>query len=78
MAQNQPKPDSSKKKQLNDTARYAGMGFQMAAIIGGGAWLGHWLDGKMQNKFPGFTLGLTLFSVFAALWYFIRDVTKKK
>ncbi|TND09457.1 MAG: amino acid ABC transporter permease [Bacteroidetes bacterium] len=78
MAQNQPKPGSSKKKPPSDGLRYAAMGFQMAAIIGLGTWLGIWLDGKMQNKFPGFTLGLMILSLIAALWYFIRDALKKK
>ena len=27
-------------------ARYSGIAFQMIVLIGGGGWLGYWLDGK--------------------------------
>ena len=55
------------------------MGLVMAAIMGLGAWGGWKIDQIMGNKkFPGFTMGLTLLSVFFALYYFIRDVSRKK
>ncbi|HEV7231879.1 MAG TPA: AtpZ/AtpI family protein [Bacteroidia bacterium] len=67
-----------KKQQSTDFIKYSAMGLQMAAIMGGCAFLGHWLDGLTGWKFPAFTLFLSLFGVFAALWYFIRDFIKKK
>jgi hypothetical protein len=69
---------SSPKKQLNNTAKYLSMATFMAVVITGGTLGGHWLDTHFHPvKFPVFTLALSLFSVFAAMWYFIRDVLKK-
>jgi len=77
--ENRPKPGSSKKKQLNSYARYGAMGLQMAAIMVLGTWFGYWLDKKMGNvKFPAFTLVFSLLSVFAAIYYFVKDFIKKK
>jgi hypothetical protein len=73
-------PQSPKKKQqpTNDLMKYSGMGLQMAVIMGGSIFLGHWLDGITHFKIPLFTLFFALAGVFAALWYFIRDFLKKK
>jgi hypothetical protein len=53
------------------------MGLQMAVIITGGVLGGIQLDKWLHLKFPAFTLFLTLFSVFIAIYYFIKDVLKK-
>lgn len=65
-----PNSDKNFKKQL---ARFAGIGFQMGAIIGGGTWLGHWLDGESAD-FPLYTLLFSLLSVFIALYLVIKEV----
>lgn len=65
-------------KQLNNYAKYSGMAVQMAAIIVGGVLGGIKLDEYLQLKFPLFTLVLTLLGVFLAMYYFIKDVIKKK
>jgi hypothetical protein len=54
------------------------MAIQMAAIIVGGVLGGIELDKLLAIKFPIFTLVLTLLSVFLAMYYFIKDVIKKK
>jgi F0F1-type ATP synthase assembly protein I len=54
------------------------MAVQMAAIIVGGVLGGIKLDEYLQLKFPLFTLVLTLLGVFLAMYYFIKDVIKKK
>jgi predicted MFS family arabinose efflux permease len=54
------------------------MAIQMAAIIVGGVLGGIQLDKWLALKFPIFTLVLTLVSVFLAMYYFIKDVIKKK
>jgi len=54
------------------------MAVQMAAIIVGGVLGGIQLDKWLKLKFPAFTLTLTLLSVFLAIYYFIRDLIKKK
>lgn len=77
MPQKPPSHDS-KKKQLNNYGRYLGMAMQMAAIIVLGTLGGRWLDGYFKTDTPWFTLGLALFSVFGAMWYFIKDFIKPK
>jgi hypothetical protein len=64
----------SRKKQLKNYARFSGVAIQMGAIITGGALLGSWLDDKYNPKGKGFTLGLTLFSVVAAMYLVIKEV----
>jgi ATP synthase protein I len=74
----QQKKPSLPKKQLSNYAKYSGMAIQMAAIIVGGVLGGIQLDKWLALKFPIFTLVLTLLSVFLAMYYFIKDVIKKK
>ena len=71
-------PKSSRKKPLDNYARYGAMGLQMGAIIFLLSWAGVKLDAWLHMKFPVFTLVLALFSVFAALWYFIKEFLPKK
>jgi predicted MFS family arabinose efflux permease len=74
---NEQKKANLPKKQPNDYAKYSGMAVQMVAIIVGGVLGGIQLDKWLALKFPAFTLFLTLFSVFLAIYYFIKDVIKK-
>jgi hypothetical protein len=54
------------------------MGLQMAAIIGLGIFGGIKLDAWLGlEKIPVFTLLFSLMAVFAAIYFFIRDVMKK-
>jgi len=63
----------------NAFAKYAGMGMQMACIIGIGMFAGIKMDEFAGwKKVPVFTLSLSLFSVFAAIYYFIKDFLKDK
>ncbi|CAN5912118.1 hypothetical protein BH11BAC7_BH11BAC7_03190 [soil metagenome] len=72
-------PDSPKKRPDLSAAKYLSMATYMAVIITLGTLGGRWLDQHLQLvKFPLFTLVLSLTSVFAAMWYFIRDFTRKK
>jgi F0F1-type ATP synthase assembly protein I len=48
----------------------------MGATIAICTWLGVWLDKKFQSENTYWTLGLTLFGVFAGLYLVIRDVIK--
>lgn len=74
----QPKKPSSPKKQLNSYAKYSIMGFQMGAIIFLGMFGGIKLDEWLGLKFPIFTIVLSLLSVFAAIYFAIKDFLKKK
>ena len=77
MPTNNPK-FKSKKKPLNEYARYSAIGFQMAAIIFLCTWGGVKLDAWLQLKIPVFTVVLSLASVALSLYYFLRDVGSNK
>ncbi len=69
MAESDPNLEKPKKR-LNTYARYSGMAFQMAVMIGLGIWLGMYLDKRMNNTTPYMTalcavifMGLSLYSV---------------
>jgi ABC-type transport system involved in cytochrome bd biosynthesis fused ATPase/permease subunit len=66
------------KKQLNNWAKYSAMGLQMGGIIFLLTWLGIKLDFGLHLKFPIFTMLLSMFSAFAAIYYFIKDFLPKK
>ena len=73
-----PTQNSPKKRPDLSTAKYLSMATYMAIIITAGTLAGRWLDAHVHLvKFPLFTLALALLSVFAAMWYFIRDFIKK-
>lgn len=74
-------PTNPRKKQqtLTDYGKYAGMGFQMAAIIGLGIFAGIKLDHYLGlKKFPAFTLVFSLLSVAGAIYFSVKDLLKKK
>ncbi|MBL0342250.1 MAG: AtpZ/AtpI family protein [Bacteroidetes bacterium] len=68
----------SKKRPLNDYARYSAIGFQMAAVIFLFTWGGVKLDEYLHLKIPIFTLLLSLASVVLSLWYFLKDIGNSK
>ena len=71
-------PIQKSKNQLNDYARYSGIAFQMIAIVLIGVFGGIKLDKWMGIKFPIFTITLSIFSVFIAVYIVIKDLLKKK
>lgn len=66
------------KDALKAYARYSSLGFQMAFIILGGSLGGHYLDVWIGWKFPVFTVVLSIFSVFCAIYFAVKDLLKKK
>ena len=78
MSINPQNPDPSRKKPLDNLARYSAMGFQMGATIFLGAWAGIKLDEYFKTPFPIFTLLLACLSVFAAIYFVIKDFLPKK
>ncbi len=73
-----PEQDKEVKKSVNAYARYSAMGIQMVVIVAlgviGGVKLDEWLR---PEKFPLFTVCLTLFSIFGSLYLFLKDFIKK-
>ena len=63
-------------KPLKNFAKYGGMGIQMAAIMLLGIFAGIKLDEWLGWKFPVFTIVLALLSVFAALYFVLKDLIK--
>jgi ATP synthase protein I len=67
------------KKDVENTkvwVKFTQMGLQMALTIGLFTYLGYWLDGKLGNKNPIFTLILSLLSIGVALYNVIRQLPK--
>jgi hypothetical protein len=56
--------------------QYSSIGFQMLATIGLGVWGGMKLDEWQGNRTPGWTIGLSMFAIFASLYNFIRSLPK--
>lgn len=68
--------EEKERKGFSKFARFSSLGIQMGATIAICTWLGVWLDKKFQSENAYWTLGLTLFGVFAGLYLVIRDVIK--
>lgn len=78
MSDNNQKQKHRQNQRLNTYAKYSGMVFQMAAIIGIGTYGGIKLDEKFKKEFPLFTVILSLLSVFIALYVVIKQVMNEK
>ncbi|MFN4144220.1 MAG: AtpZ/AtpI family protein [Runella sp.] len=63
-------------RKINNYVKFSGMGLQMLGTIGLGTYAGVKLDEWQGNKIPGWTLGLSLLSIGAALYNFIRQLPK--
>ncbi|OIP00745.1 MAG: hypothetical protein AUJ98_06390 [Bacteroidetes bacterium CG2_30_33_31] len=62
------------KKQLHNFAKYSSMAFQMGIIVFASAFGGVKLDEYISSMdFPLFTITLTIFGVFAAVYISIKD-----
>jgi putative Ca2+/H+ antiporter (TMEM165/GDT1 family) len=57
--------------------KYSGAGLQMLATITAGVFLGRWLDEKLVMKTPWFTVGCSLFFIFAGMYLFIKGLPKE-
>ena len=70
------KDQGKKKKQLNNFAKYSGIGIQMLVIIGVGVFGGYYLDIWLGNRFPVFLIILSLLAVGIAIYHSIKDFIK--
>lgn len=70
-------PENWKKKPL-DAARYSSIAFQIIGIMLLGIFGGKKLDDYFQTEFPYFTLALSVFAIFASLYFILKDILKKK
>ena len=67
-----------KKKKINNYLKYSALFFEMAVIIGGGSYLGYYIDDCREKDFPLYTIILSLFSVFAALYLVFKQILNEK
>ena len=72
----QQKSPRKRASSLNSYARYSGIAFQMIAIIGGGTYLGVFLDEKFPNKHSIYTVICSLFAVIISIYFVIRQIIK--
>lgn len=66
--------DPLPKKSINKWIKLSNAGLQMAIIITLCVFAGDWIDGKYPNLYPLFTVVLSLFGVFVALFSVIKQV----
>jgi F0F1-type ATP synthase assembly protein I len=66
--------DPNERKPINNYVKYTGMVFQMFAIIGVFAFIGHQIDASRNGKLPLFTALFSLIGVAASLYQVIRSL----
>jgi F0F1-type ATP synthase assembly protein I len=71
-------PKNLENKGINNFARYTSMAFQMVGVILATTWGGIKLDKLTGLKTPVFTIVLSLFGVFAAIYIAVKDFIKLK
>lgn len=67
-----------KKNNVNNFIKYTNIGIQMLAVILLGVLGGQKLDKVFETENPVFTVVLSLFAVFAAIYLAIKDFIKFK
>ena len=58
-------------------AKYSQIGFQMFVTISASAYIGHFIDGKIQCKIPIFTIVFSLSAIGISLYNLIRQLPKE-
>lgn len=71
------KTDPSKKKQLNDIGRFAGLGLQMMGAILVLTASGNWADKKCAFQFPLFTLTGALLGIVSSMYWLFKTTSNK-
>ncbi|WP_205195162.1 AtpZ/AtpI family protein [Chitinophaga sp. Cy-1792] len=76
--ENQPskKQNKTDKNSYSSIVRYAGLAFQMMAILGLAVFAGYKLDQKIGWRFPLFLVIFSLLGLAILLWQIIKDTRK--
>lgn len=69
-------PSENNAPKFSKYARFSSIVIQMGVIIAFFTWLGTFLDKKFKTETAWWTIGLSLFGVFAGLYLIIREVIK--
>jgi len=72
------KNDSQGRSGLNDYFKYAGLGFQMLAIIGIFTWVGVKLDERSTSESSIYTAILALLGVVVGIYIGLKDFIQRK
>ena len=78
MSENPNKDLKKKNNSLNKFVRYSSLVFEMGIMITGAAFGGRWIDTKMQNETPWFTVFLSLIAVVGSTYLLIKRITDDK
>lgn len=62
-------------KQPNQFLKYSGLGMQLLLTVGLSTWFGYWLDEKLDNRFPGFTILFSFLALFGQLFILIKSLS---
>ncbi len=71
-----PGNKTEKNPKSNAYAKYSALAFQMLGTILAFTYAGYKIDKWQGNQVPGWTLALSLISIAASLYLFIRGVLK--
>jgi len=69
--------DDGKMDYLKEYSKYSSLIFQMIVIVAAGVLGGIQLDRLLKMKGPVFTITLTLFSAFLAVYHMFKSLLKK-
>ena len=72
------KEESPIKKPINTYLRYSGLGFQIAATIGMGVFIGYELDKWLKTSKPWFTIGCSFLFLIVGFYLAFKDLMKKE
>jgi hypothetical protein len=61
----------------NQYLRYSGIGFQLAATIGAGFFLGYELDKWQKTTTPYYTLGFSILFLVVGFYVMFKELMKK-
>lgn len=74
----QPKqsPEERRRSAIKATAKYGGMAFQLLGACLLGAFLGRWLDERMQLERPLWAVFLTIFFMAASIYLIYKQLLR--
>ena len=67
----------TKPAQPNQYLKYSGMVFQLFVLLAVGAWLGQYLDEKLNTPDPYFTILLILLFTAGFFYKLVKDLSQK-
>ncbi|TPE45400.1 AtpZ/AtpI family protein [Pontibacter mangrovi] len=70
-------PERRRQDNIKPYVKYSGMAFQMIGALVLAAFAGQWLDGKLGNDKPWFTIALLLLAVISTMILTITSINKK-